>query len=114
MRQHSRVTFRSMFRIKVYDAIKNLMMGYVGDVSETGLRLLSDTLMEVGRQRILRLKMRVREDEVLQLDIQVVCMWARENDKTGNFESGFTLVNQSAEYAKLVGDLLALRERASK
>lgn len=114
MRQHTRVTFRSMFRIKVYDATKNLMIGYVGNVSESGLRLLSDTAMEAGTQRILRLKMRVREDEMLQIDIQVRCMWSRPNDKTGHFESGFTLMSQSAEFAKLANDLLTLRARSSE
>lgn len=113
MRQHTRVTFRSMFRIKVYDTTKSLLIGYVGDVSESGLRLLSDTAMEIGTTRTLRLKMRVREDEVLQIDIHVVCMWSRANDKTGHFESGFTLVKESAEFAKLVTDLLALRARSS-
>ena len=109
MRQHSRVTFRSIFRIKVFDTTKNQLIGYVADVSATGLRLLSDTAMVAGTQRPLRLKMRVREDEMLQMDIQVKCMWSGANDKTGHFESGFTLVSHSAEYTKLIDDLMALR-----
>lgn len=113
MRQHTRVTFRSLFRIKVYDAAKGLLIGYVGDMSESGVRLLSDIAIETGDIRTLRLKMRVREDQMLQIDIQVVCMWSRLNDKTGHFESGFILVGQSAEFSKLVNDLLALRTRTS-
>jgi len=114
MRQHTRVAFRSIFRIKVFDATKNQLIGYVADVSATGLRMLSDAAMVAGTERTLRLKMRVREDEMLQMDIQVRCMWSRPNDKTGHFESGFTLVSQSAEFAKLIDDLLALRARASE
>lgn len=114
MRQHPRVTFRSLFRIKVYDVSKNLLIGYVGDVSESGLRLLSDTAIDTRAERTLRLKMRVREDEMLQMDIRVVCMWSKANEKTGFFESGFILVSESAEFAKLVSDLLALRARSSE
>lgn len=111
MRQHTRVTFRSIFRIKVFDPIKNQLIGYVADVSATGLRLLSDTAMQAGTLRALRLKMRVGDNEMLQMDIQVKCMWSGANDKTGHFESGFTLMSESAEFAKLVGDLLAMRSR---
>lgn len=108
MRRQSRIAFRSIFRIKVYDT-RNQLIGYVADVSETGLRLLSDTLMEAGSDMTLRLKMRVGDDQTLQMDINVSCMWARENDKTGHFEAGFALIDNSAEYTKLVSDLRATR-----
>lgn len=108
MRQQSRIVFRSIFRIKVYDT-RNLLIGYVADVSETGLRLLSDSLMESGTDMTLRLKMRVGEDKSLQMDVNATCMWARENEKTGHFEAGFALINGSAEYSKLVRDLRVTR-----
>ncbi len=110
MRQHSRIEFRSIFRVKVYTT-SNQLIGYVADVSETGLKLLSDSLMDAGTDMSLRLKMRVNEKETLQIDIKVLCMWARENESTGHFEAGFTLINPSSEYDRLVYDLRMTRGR---
>jgi hypothetical protein len=112
MRKHSRIVFRSLFRIKVYSRRSDQLIGYVGDLSETGLKLLSDTAMEPDSHKTLRLKMRVGDDQLLQLDIEVRCMWSSENEKTGRFESGFTLLQPSAEFARLVADLQAARARA--
>lgn len=112
MRNQSRISFRSLFRIKACNRLSDQLIGYVADVSATGLRLLSDTAMAPDSCTIMRLKMRVREDEVLQLDVSLRCMWSRENQKTGRFESGFVLLEPSAEFTRLVDDLLAIRAKA--
>jgi c-di-GMP-binding flagellar brake protein YcgR len=112
MRQHRRISFRSIFRIKVCNRLNDQLIGYVADLSAGGLRLLSDTAMEPDSCTVMRLKMRVREDEILQLDISLRCMWSRENQKTGRFESGFLLLEPSAEFTRLVDDLLAARAKA--
>lgn len=109
MRQHSRLTFRSMYRIKVLNRDNDYLLGYVADLSETGLRLLSDTPQVVDTRLPLRLKMRVAENEMLVMDIDAICMWARESEKTDFFESGFTLTKPSPDYSKLVQELLAAR-----
>jgi hypothetical protein len=109
MRQHTRITFRSIFRIKVSDCQTDQLIGYVGDVSESGLRLLSDTPQEVGSCMALRLRMRDREGELRKIDIQVVCLWAQENPKTGHFESGLKLTEDSDEFTRLVSNMRPMR-----
>lgn len=105
MRNQSRLQFRSIFRVKVSNPKTNALIGYVGDVSETGLKLLSDTSFEQGARVPLRLRMRVKEDEVLQFDLDVTCKWSGSNAKTGYFEAGFILEEPSAEFTLMVEKL---------
>lgn len=105
MRYQSRLQFRSIFRVKVSNPKTGALIGYVGDVSENGLRLLSDTAIEAGVRMPLRVRMRVREDEVLQFDLDVTCKWSGTNAKTGYFEAGFILERPSTEFTLMVEKL---------
>jgi hypothetical protein len=105
MRYQSRLQFRSIFRVKVINPKTGALIGYVGDVSETGLKLLSDTAMEVGAPMPLRLRMRVKEDETLQFDLNVTCRWSGVNAKTGYFEAGCILEEPSAEFTLMVANM---------
>lgn len=105
MRYQSRLQFRSIFRVKVIDPKTGALIGYVGDVSETGLKLLSDTALEVGAHIPLRLRMRVKEDETLQFDLNVTCRWSGVNAKTGYFEAGCILEEPSAEFTLMVANM---------
>ncbi len=102
MRHQSRLQFRSIFRVKVSNRKTNALIGYVGDVSEHGLKLLSDTPFAQGARLPVRLRMRVKEDEVLQFVLDVTCKWTGSNPKTGYFEAGFILEQRSAEFTLLV------------
>lgn len=105
MRNQSRLQFRSIFRVKVSNPRTNALIGYVGDVSENGLKVLSDRAFEQDEQVSLRLRMRVKEDEVLQFDLDVTCKWSGANAKTGYFEAGFILEEPSAEFTLMVEKL---------
>ncbi len=102
MRHKSRLQFRSIFRVKVSDPKTDALIGYVGDVSETGLKLLSDIRFAQGVRLPIRLRMRVKENEVLQFDLDVTCKWSGNNAKTGYFEAGFRLEQPSAEFSLMV------------
>ncbi|SEM63454.1 PilZ domain-containing protein [Pseudomonas sp. ok272] len=109
MRQHTRITFRSIFRIKVSDCQTDQLIGYVGDVSESGLRLLSDAPQDVDSCMNLRLRMRDRDGELRKVDILALCLWSQENARTGYFESGFRLAQDSEAFAHLVGNMRPMR-----
>ncbi len=105
MRNQSRLQFRSIFRVKVSNPKTNALIGYVGDVSETGLKVLSDKAFVQDEQVSLRLRMRVKDDEVLQFDLAVTCKWSGSNVKTGYYEAGFILDEPSAEFVLMVEKL---------
>jgi hypothetical protein len=102
MRHQSRLQFRSMFRVKVSNPTTNALIGYVADVSENGLRLLSDTRFSQGTRMPVRLRMKVKEGEVLQFDLDITCMWTGSNAKTGYYEAGFMVNKTSPEFTLMV------------
>ncbi|MEW6459928.1 MULTISPECIES: PilZ domain-containing protein [Pseudomonadaceae] len=110
MRQSSRITFRSTFRIKISDRERDTLIGYAGDVSECGMKLLSDALVEPGSTLKLRVRMRDREGNLRQVDVDMVCQWSQENTRTGFFEAGMALQGESAEYVRLIEGMRKLRK----
>ena len=102
MRHQSRIPFRSLFRVKAIDPKTNVLIGYVGDVSEQGLRLLSDTPFTEGVRMPVRLRMRLKEEEVLQFDLALTCMWTGVNAKTDYYEAGFMVDTPSEEFTWMV------------
>lgn len=109
MREYSRITFRSIFRIKVSNRCDDRLIGYVGDLSEGGVKLISDTPIEVGTRLELRLKMRDREGRLQHIDIAATCSWSGENTKTGYFEAGLTLDRPSHAFSEVVSRMRATR-----
>jgi hypothetical protein len=113
MRNQSRLQFRSIFRVKVSDPKSGALIGYVGDVSEHGLRVLSDKPFTPGAVVSLRMRMRLKEDETLQFDLlDMICRWSGTNAKTGYFEAGFLVEHPSAEFSLMVENMRIQRGEA--
>ena len=110
MRQSSRITFRSTFRIKISDRESDTLIGYAGDVSECGMKLLTDTPVESGTELKLRVRMRDRHGEMRQVDVDMACQWSQENIRTGFFEAGLALQGDSAEYVRLIEGMRKVRK----
>lgn len=102
MREHERVVFRSLFRIKVRLRGKSGLLGYAGDISSRGMRLVSDESVEPGTRLELELSMRDGEGQVHQASAVLICRWSRENPRTGHQESGMQLESLSPSFSALV------------
>lgn len=102
MREHERIVFRSIFRIKVRLRGSRSLLGYVGDISFGGLRLICDEPIEPGRRFEIDVSMRDGEGQVHQASAEVICQWTRENPRTGHQESGVALEKISASFHALV------------
>jgi len=102
MRQYNRIMFRSLFRVKVSDRRTGKLIGYAGDVSEDGLRLICDQLVEVGSHMELRLRMRGRDGVMAQVELNAACLWGRENPQSGHHELGLQLLQPGNEYVAFV------------
>ncbi|SDH83921.1 PilZ domain-containing protein [Pseudomonas panipatensis] len=112
MRQHNRIVFRSMFRIRAVDGRSGKLFGYVADLSETGLKLRCDELLEADSVLDLRLRMRDREGHMREAEVSVRCIWSRENAQTGQFEAGLALEQPSMTFSELMRSLRAGRRSA--
>ncbi|WP_019410210.1 PilZ domain-containing protein [Pseudomonas psychrophila] len=91
--------------LKVFNRFTDKPMGYLGNVSEGGLMLISQLPLLVDADFELRLKLPGADGCVQWVDLTARCLWCRE-DMTPNFyDSGFILYQPPAEYLKLINDL---------
>lgn len=109
MRAESRIVFRSIFRIKVSDRETGRLIGYVGDISERGLRLLSDEPLETGLPMNWRLRMRAGDGSIMMIDMVGKGLWCKASARSGYFESGVCIDQPGEEFTRLVSSLRARR-----
>ncbi|WP_372436682.1 hypothetical protein, partial [Pandoraea sputorum] len=60
-------------------------MGWLGNVSEEGLILISDLPLLVGAIFDLRMKMPVNAEGQKVVDVKATCLWCHEDETPGNY-----------------------------
>lgn len=88
--------------LKVFNRITDKPMGYIGNVSEEGLLLISQLPMLVGARFELRLKVPGLGGRPQCIDFSADCRWTCEDVTPGHFDSGFHLLAPPAEFLELV------------
>lgn len=109
MREQSRIVFKSIFRMKVNDRVSGRLVGYVGDISASGMRLLSDELIETGEVMHWRLRMRNSDGSTTLIDVDGKILWSRMNAQSGYVESGIHIEQPSKEFTRLIKGFSAKR-----
>lgn len=102
MRRHTRLTIRHSSRIKVTNRLSGEPMGFVGDVSLGGLKLVSSQPLAVGGCYEMRLHVPERNGQIRQVDVAMICQWSRKDPRRDRFEMGFALDRPSPDFTKLV------------
>ncbi|MEE1869527.1 MULTISPECIES: PilZ domain-containing protein [Pseudomonas] len=88
--------------LKVFNRFTDQPIGYLGNVSEDGLMLISQLPMLVGPDFELQLKVIGRSGGVHLINLTASCLWCHEDETPGHYDSGFMLLQAPDEYAKLV------------
>lgn len=109
MRKLSRIVMRSLFRIKVYLRVENRMIGYVGDLSEGGLKLLTDDALDVGAHYALSLRTRRPDGEISVIEVDGDCRWTMPGLRGEHVESGLVVDKPSAAFTALVRGMYGRR-----
>ncbi len=99
MRHYSRQEFHSIFGVKVSNPRNGVLIGYVGDMSEFGLKIFSE--LPFVRDERLRMYLQVRE-EVIACDLNAICKWSGKSADVGFFEGGFCVEYPPASYTAMV------------
>lgn len=89
------------YYLKVFNGHTGQPMGYLGNVSENGLMLISQLPMLVGADFELLLKI-PGKDGSQDLHLVANCMWCCEDETPGNYDSGFELTQACDGYIELV------------
>ncbi|WP_260959205.1 PilZ domain-containing protein [Pseudomonas citri] len=92
--------------LKVFNGVNDRPIGFLGNVSEDGLMLISHLPLLVGADFDLRLKIPTDDGGQQIIQIKANCLWCREDVTPQHFDAGFKLRGAVApEYGQLVSDL---------
>lgn len=89
--------------LKVFNRITDKPMGYIGNVSEDGLLLISQLPMLVGARFELRLKVPGLGGRPQCIDFSADCRWTCEDVTPGHFDSGFHLAGAARRIPRTGG-----------
>ena len=92
--------------LQVFNRITDKPIGYLGNVSENGLMLISSLPMMTEVDFELRLKVPVAQDEFKAIDLTATCLWSHEDVTPQHYDSGFSLLEAPEEYRHLINALL--------
>lgn len=93
------------YYLKVYNRYTDRPIGYLGNVSESGLMLISNVPLLVGPDFELQLKVPAHEGEIQLINLTGSCLWCQEDTTPGFYDSGFMLLQVPVEYEQLVDAL---------
>ncbi len=92
--------------LRVFNRLTDKPIGYLGDVSEEGLMLISQLPMMVDVDFELRLKIPGPEGDMHAIDLTATCLWSHEDINPQQYDSGFSVLQAPVEYGQLINALL--------
>lgn len=91
--------------LKVFNRFTDRPIGYLGNVCDQGLMLISQLPLLVDADFELRLKLPGITGQLQTIDLTARCVWCREDVTPHYYDSGFVLYQPPADYIALVGAL---------
>ena len=91
--------------LKVFNRLTDKPIGYLGNVSEDGLMLISQLPMMVDVAFELCLKVPTPEGDVHSIDLTATCLWSHEDVNPHHYDSGFRIDSAPEEYRQVISAL---------
>ncbi len=91
--------------LKVFNRLTDKPIGYLGNLSEDGLMLISQLPMMVDVAFELRLKIPMADGEFQAIDLTAMCLWSHEDVNPQHYDSGFRVVEAPEAYGQLISAL---------
>ena len=92
--------------LQVFNGLTDKPIGFLGNVSEDGLMLISQLPMMVNADFKLRLKIPGVDDTFDVIDLTATCLWSHEDINPRHYDSGFSVLEAPEEYGQLISILL--------
>ncbi|WP_248802104.1 PilZ domain-containing protein [Pseudomonas sp. MWU13-2100] len=91
--------------LQVFNRYTGEPIGYLGNVCEEGLMLISQLPLLVKAEFELQLKLPLSDGAQQLIDLTGRCLWCHEETTPGYYDSGFNLLESSPGYPQLVAAL---------
>lgn len=93
------------YYLKVFNRVTDKPLGFIGNLSENGLMLISPYPMMVNACFSMRLKIPGKDGRLHYIDFDARCQWSREDVTPGSFDSGFSMVTTPDEIVDMCAAL---------
>ncbi|VVN83033.1 PilZ domain-containing protein [Pseudomonas fluorescens] len=91
--------------LRVFNSVTDKPIGFLGNVSEDGLMLISQLPMMIGADFDLRLKIPMAGGCHQVIDLNACCLWCHEDTTPHHYDAGFCVQQAPPEYGQLVDAL---------
>jgi hypothetical protein len=91
--------------LRVFNSITDKPIGFLGNVCEDGLMLISQLPMMIGADFELRLKIPASDGCQQVIDLSACCLWCHEDATPHHYDAGFVVLRAPAEFGQLVSAL---------
>ncbi|WP_085706736.1 PilZ domain-containing protein [Pseudomonas sp. B35(2017)] len=88
--------------LRVFNSVTDRPIGFLGNVSEDGLMLISQLPMMIGADFSLRLKIPAGDGCQQVIDLTGCCLWCHEDATPRHYDAGFSLHRPPPEYGQLI------------
>lgn len=92
--------------LQVYDGVSSRIVGHVSDLTLKGMRLVCKEPVGVQEEYRLRIKCPDLVDDRVELNVQAVCRWCREEFNPEVFVAGFYFQELSTEGTRIISILI--------
>ncbi len=93
------------YYLNVYNRFTDKPLGFIGNLSETGLMLISPYPMMTDARFEMRLKIPGQHGQLRYIDFSATCRWSREDVTPGSFDSGFVLNTPTSDIRNMIDAL---------
>ncbi|GAB6389115.1 PilZ domain-containing protein [Stutzerimonas marianensis] len=93
------------YYLNVFNRYTDKPLGFIGNLSEGGLMLISPYPMMTDVRFDMRLKIPGQHGQLRCVDFSATCLWSREDVTPGSFDSGFALISPPAEIRDMIDAL---------
>ena len=105
-KQVTKVRRKASQALIVYDLNSKLPMGQILDMSERGMKLMTEEPVAVGRKYYFKMPLDKKINGKKELFFDAECRWCRQNYETGWYNSGYILRFSSPQYAEALHALI--------
>ncbi|TKB12225.1 PilZ domain-containing protein [Desulforhopalus sp. IMCC35007] len=96
-----------VFYLRVFDGTGNKILGHLVDISEKGVLLMTDELVALNEEHLLRLRLPAFIRDREEILLQGTCRWCHKDTNSDFFLTGFQIHDVDASTKEVIIHLMA-------
>ncbi len=90
------------YYLNVFNRFTDRPLGFIGNLSEGGLMLISPYPMMLGVRFEMRLKIPGKAGQLRHVDFSALSLWSHEDVTPGSYDTGFSLIEPPIEIRDMI------------